>query len=61
MNSPASGLRLEFQAAFVGSIAARAERELRRRPSRVDRGRVVEVPPGRSTNESPRSVRKRKT
>ena len=59
-NSPASGLRLLLNAGLVGSM----------RPGLIDSWAplgvsttatgVVASPPGRSTNDSPRSVRNRK-
>ena len=61
MNSPASGLRLVFHAVFVGSMRPGLNVSCVERPLPVTPVAAVDVPPGRSTNDRPRSVRNRKT
>src|SRR5207253_8828188 len=58
-NSPAIGLRLEFQALSVGSIRPGLNESCGVPPALVTVVAVVESPPDRSTKERPRSVRNR--
>ena len=60
-NSPARGLRLAFQAALPGSIRPGENVSAGAPPADVTDVPAVDVPPGRSTKDSPRSVRYRKT
>ena len=56
VNSPASGLRLTLQAGFVGSMRPGLN-DSSGTPPLFTTVVFVEVPPGRSTNATPRSVR----
>src|SRR5438445_13874527 len=60
LNSPASGLRLLFHAAFVGATRPGLNESSGPLPPLTTVVAVVEPPPGRSTNSRPRSVRNRK-
>ena len=60
MNSPASGLRLVVERRVGGSIRPGLNVSRAPRPVSTTSVELVDVPPGRSTNASPRSVRNRK-
>ena len=60
MNSPASGLRLLANAGLVGSTRPGLNVSCGPSEPATTPVAAVEVPPGRSTNERPRSVRKMK-
>ena len=60
VNSPASGLRLALNAGLAGSMRPGLNVSCGPRRVRTTSVLLIEVPPGRSTNAAPRSVRNRK-